>query len=129
MTVPVLPGAELRAGWHVHAERQRPADSETATGTPTSTASSRAPPSREAPPPARPSLYGHGLFGDASEVASSGQRDLADTYNFVLCATDEIGMSQSDLGSAAAVTSDISNFPKLADRLQQGLWTSSSWAG
>ena len=72
-------------------------------------------------PPARPSLYGHGLFGDASEVASSGQSDLADTYDFVLCATDEIGMSQSDLGTAAAVTRDISNFPKLADRLQQGL--------
>ena len=32
--------------------------------------------------------------------ASSTQRDLADTYDFVLCATDEIGMSQSDLGSA-----------------------------
>ena len=30
-------------------------------------------------------------------------------------------MSQSDLGTAAAVISDITNFPKLADRLQQGL--------
>jgi hypothetical protein len=74
-----------------------------------------------APSPARPSLYGHGLFGTASEVGSSGQRDLANTYNFVLCATDEIGMSQSDLGTALAITSDVSNFPKLADRLQQGL--------
>jgi hypothetical protein len=74
-----------------------------------------------APSPARPSLYGHGLFGSASEVGSSGQRDLANTYNFVLCATDEIGMSQSDLGTALAITSDVSNFPKLADRLQQGL--------
>jgi len=73
------------------------------------------------PPPARPSLYGHGLFGSASEVGSSGQRDLANTYNFVLCATDEIGMSQSDLGSVFEITSDLSNFPKLADRLQQGL--------
>ena len=45
--------------------------------------------------PARPSLYGHGLFGRAAEVGSSGQRELANTYNFVLCATDEIGMSQS----------------------------------
>jgi hypothetical protein len=74
-----------------------------------------------APSPARPSLYGHGLFGSASEVGSSGQRDLANTYNFVLCATDEIGMSQSDLGTAFSITSDVSNFPKLADRLQQGL--------
>jgi hypothetical protein len=73
------------------------------------------------PSPARPSLYGHGLFGSASEVGSSGQADLANTYNFVLCATDEIGMSSSDLGTAAAITGDVSNFPKLADRLQQGL--------
>ena len=73
------------------------------------------------PSPARPSLYGHGLFGRAAEVASSGQRDLANSHNFVLCATDEIGMAQSDLGTALAITSDVSNFPKLADRLQQGL--------
>ncbi len=73
------------------------------------------------PSPARPSLYGHGLFGSASEVGSGAQRDLADTYNFVLCATDEIGMSSGDLPTALAITSDVSNFPKLADRLQQGL--------
>jgi hypothetical protein len=73
------------------------------------------------PSAARPSLYGHGLFGDASEVASDTQADLADTYGFVLCATDEIGMSQSDLGVTASIVHDISNFPKLADRLQQGL--------
>jgi hypothetical protein len=73
------------------------------------------------PSPARPSLYGHGLFGDASEVASGTQADLADTYGFVLCATDEIGMSQSDLGVTATIVNDITKFPKLADRLQQGL--------
>jgi hypothetical protein len=39
----------------------------------------------------------------------------------VLCATDEIGMSQSDLGTAFLITTDVSSFPKLADRLQQGL--------
>jgi hypothetical protein len=71
--------------------------------------------------PARPSLYGHGLFGRAAEVGSSGQRELANSYNFVLCATDEIEMSQADLGTAFQITSDVSNFPKLADRLQQGL--------
>ena len=70
---------------------------------------------------ARPSLYGHGLFGSASEVASGAVRGLANSYGFVFCATDEIGMSANDLGSAGAVTADASNFPKLADRLQQGL--------
>lgn len=73
------------------------------------------------PSPARPSLYGHGLFGRAAEVGSSGQRELANNHNFVLCATDEIGMSESDLGTAFLITTDVSNFPKLADRLQQGL--------
>jgi hypothetical protein len=73
------------------------------------------------PSPARPSLYGHGLFGSASEVGSAAQRDLANSHNFVLCATDEIGMSNSDLPTALSITSDVSGFPKLADRLQQGL--------
>ncbi|MGH8591523.1 MAG: hypothetical protein ACREXX_20060, partial [Gammaproteobacteria bacterium] len=45
--------------------------------------------------PARPSLYGHGLFGSAGEVHAGGQKDLAN-HGFVLCATDEIGMSRSD---------------------------------
>jgi hypothetical protein len=73
------------------------------------------------PAPARPSLYGHGLLGSAGEVASSGQAALADTYNFVLCATDEIGMSSSDIPVAVRILQDFSRFPELADRLQQGL--------
>ena len=31
--------------------------------------------------PARPSLYGHGLFGDASEVGSSPQRSLSQEHD------------------------------------------------
>jgi hypothetical protein len=73
------------------------------------------------PSPARPSLYGHGLFGSASEVTAGVQEDLANTYNFVLCATDEIGMSSSDLPNTAGIIQDLSSFPELADRLQQGL--------
>ncbi len=93
----------------------------TATGLPTSSASSRAPRSRARAAPARPSLYGHGLFGSAGEVSSSGQAELANTYNFVLCATDEIGMSSSDIPNTIGMLSDLSSFPELADRLQQGL--------
>ncbi len=73
------------------------------------------------PAPARPSLYGHGLLGSAGEVTSSGQAELANTYNFVLCATDEIGMSESDIPTAVGILQDFSHFPELADRLQQGL--------
>ena len=48
---------------------------------------------------ARPSLYGHGLFGDASEVDSGPQRSLSQAHDIVQCATDEIGMSESDIPS------------------------------
>jgi hypothetical protein len=74
-------------------------------------------------PPAsgRPVLYGHGLFGQAGEVASSPQRTLAQAHRMVKCATDEIGMSQSDIPVAISALQDLSRFPALPDRLQQGL--------
>ncbi|HYC81301.1 MAG TPA: hypothetical protein VEB65_05915, partial [Solirubrobacterales bacterium] len=75
-----------------------------------------------APGRGRPSLYGHGLFGSASEVASSPQRSLAQTHEIVTCATDEIGMSQADVFTVAIpALQDLSRFPALPDRLQQGL--------
>ena len=70
---------------------------------------------------ARPSLYGHGLFGSAGEVASGPQRSLSQGHDIVQCATDEIGMSESDLPSAIAATQNLSSFDTLTDRLQQGL--------
>ena len=75
------------------------------------------------PTPGRASTYGHGLFGSASEVFNSDiQQELANTHGFTFCATDEIGMSNSDVSNtAAAVLPDLSNFPMLADRLHQGL--------
>jgi hypothetical protein len=69
----------------------------------------------------RPSLYGHGLFGSASEVGSSPQRSLSQEHGIVHCATDEIGMSQSDLPVVAGALQDLSRFPAIPDRLQQGL--------
>jgi hypothetical protein len=70
---------------------------------------------------ARPSLYGHGLFGSASEVASGPQRSLSQTHDIVQCATDEIGMAESDVPTAVAGTQNLSLFDRLTDRLQQGL--------
>jgi hypothetical protein len=70
---------------------------------------------------ARPSLYGHGLFGSASEVASGPQRSLSQAHDIVQCATDEIGMSESDVPTALAATQNLSLFDRLTDRLQQGL--------
>jgi len=71
---------------------------------------------------ARPSLYGHGLFGDASEVTSSPQRSLSQGHDIVQCATDEIGMSESDVVPTTVLAlQNVSNFPAIPDRLQQGL--------
>src|SRR5438270_1238916 len=70
---------------------------------------------------ARPSLYGHGLFGSASEVASGPQRSLSQTHDIAQCATDEIGTAATDLGSAIAATQNLSQSPQLPDRAPQAL--------
>ncbi|MGZ4756441.1 MAG: hypothetical protein ACXWA9_16155, partial [Acidimicrobiia bacterium] len=69
--------------------------------------------------PARGIANGHGLLGSANEVDGFGP--LANEGNSVICGTDEIGMSGSDLGNVAVILGDLSKFPTLADRLQQGI--------
>ena len=71
--------------------------------------------------PARPALYGHGLLGDASQVAGGPQQDLANEQNIMLCATDWIGMATEDLPNDVAILGDLSHFDSLADRGQQGM--------
>ena len=73
------------------------------------------------PTPARPSVYGHGLLGDASEANSGNQQSLARAHNIISCATDEIGLSENDVPSAITALSELGKFPLVADRLQQGL--------
>ena len=75
------------------------------------------------PPQMRPSLYGHGLFGKADQVFGGYQPQLANQYGFVMCATDEIGMASEDVANTAGILGDLSDFPELADRLQEGLLT------
>jgi hypothetical protein len=71
--------------------------------------------------PARPAVYGHGLLGTEREVGAGNVRDMANEHNFVFCATRLIGLSQEDVGNAVSILQDISRFPTLADRLQQGM--------
>ena len=73
------------------------------------------------PAPARPSLYGHGLLGDPGEVGGGNVRRMANEHDFVFCATKWIGMSEEDVSNAVTILGDISTFPTLADRLQQGV--------
>jgi hypothetical protein len=71
--------------------------------------------------PARPSLYGHGLLGTASQVSGGAIQALSSEHNILLCASDWIGLAQEDIPNAAAILGDISHFSSLADRSQQGM--------
>jgi hypothetical protein len=70
--------------------------------------------------PARPALYGHGLFGDAGEVGADNVEQFGNENNVIVCGADWIGMAEEDLGTALSGLQDLSKFPELADRLQQG---------
>lgn len=71
--------------------------------------------------PARMSMYGHGLLGDRGEVNGSLTRKMSANHNIAYCATDWYGMAEEDVPTALAALHDISKFPAIADRLQQGL--------
>jgi hypothetical protein len=76
-------------------------------------------PNTSASAPARPLLFGHGLFQDASAVDSIAL--FAPVSNAVICGTNFAGMSQEDLVNDARVSANLSRFPQIADRLQQGI--------
>jgi hypothetical protein len=106
------------------------------------------PKSATTPGASRPSLYGHGLLGSRGEANQEQLRDFGLEHNFIFCATDWVGMACADLpdtdaspdaiadflekaqrgqfpncdyGTVLAILEDMSNFPQLADRVQQGL--------
>jgi hypothetical protein len=66
----------------------------------------------------RPLLFGHGLLGGAEALLQLA--GLAAERNFVACATDWSGMSAEDVPNVLALSGDLSRFPTLADRNQQG---------
>jgi len=69
----------------------------------------------------RAAVYGHGLMGNIDgEINAGAQRKLA-ARGFVICGTDEIGMSIGDAFTVLGALSELSKFPQVADRLQQGL--------
>jgi hypothetical protein len=70
--------------------------------------------------PVRPSMYGHGLFGDYTEVHTTNVRQLGDDEGVLTCATDFTGMMEDDVGTAINALQDLSNFQALPDGLQQG---------
>jgi len=69
----------------------------------------------------RPVVYGHGLLGGADEAQNSQVAKIASSNDMMYCATDWIGMSEGDVGNAVAILNDLSKFPSLPDRSQQGI--------
>jgi hypothetical protein len=68
----------------------------------------------------RPVEYGHGLFGSASEVNSDPQQQMANRFAMMYCATNWFGFANADIPNALIAISDLSRFPILIDRTQQG---------
>lgn len=65
--------------------------------------------------------YGHGLLGDHHEIDAGNVRNMSNEHNVVHCATKWAGMSEDDIGNAAATLVEFGNFATMADRLQQGV--------
>jgi hypothetical protein len=70
----------------------------------------------------RPSLYGHGLFQSWKEAsATRNVRQLGNENGVMVCGTDWSGMAEEDVFfSAIPALQELSSFPTLPDRLQQG---------
>ena len=67
-------------------------------------------------------IYGHGLFGDASDVDATDQHIVADQLCMVEIATNWVGLASSDMDEVVAhVFSDFDTFSQPTDRLQQGV--------
>jgi len=70
---------------------------------------------------ALPTLYGHGLLGDASEVTRGNFRSGPTVHNMMGCATDWDGMSQNDALLVAGALGNLSGFHTNVEHMLQGL--------
>jgi len=87
----------------------------------TATFTCNVPRSATAARPARGSIYGHGLLGGQDEVGAGNVQKMGQENNILFCATDWYGMATGDVPNVATMLADMSNFPTLPDRVQQGI--------
>lgn len=73
--------------------------------------------------PAPGVLFGHGLFGDQSQVEASAFGELSNAGNIIFVGVDWIGMSSEDPALIGLIVQNgnLGNFRTLPDRLQQSL--------
>ncbi len=69
--------------------------------------------------PAEPTIYGHGLLGSRGE-SRGGSGDRMREANRMICGVDWFGFYNRDIANVAVALLDMSNFPSLMDRVQQG---------
>ena len=99
----LLPVPVLRTGGPHASERRRGLRTRTAPGRPTSTASSPlSVTTGRAEAGAVRRCTGTGCWGTPARCAASPQRSLSENYKIVHCATDEIGMAESDVPTVIA---------------------------
>eukprot|EP00052_Salpingoeca_macrocollata_P020882 m.176595 g.176595 ORF g.176595 m.176595 type:complete len:350 (+) comp21388_c0_seq8:572-1621(+) len=69
-----------------------------------------------------PMSYGHGLFGDRTEIFEDFLVEEANTYGYVVFATDWLGMCKEDeVALALMISESLTNFAMVPDRLHQGM--------
>jgi len=66
-------------------------------------------------------LYGHGQNGRGEQVRGGFNARIANDHHFILAATDMWGMSEEDVPGILQMLADFSGFPRLSDRLLQGV--------
>ncbi len=71
--------------------------------------------------PSRGAIYGHGLLGGQGEVGAGNVQSMGNESNMLFCATDWYGMATGDVPNVATMLTDMSLFPTLPDRVQEGM--------
>ena len=66
-------------------------------------------------------IYGHGLLGDLTEANGDLTKKMSADHDIAYCATNWVGMAEEDVPNAVEALHDLSNFPSMADRIQQGI--------
>ena len=77
------------------------------------------PPTARGSSPGRAYIFGHGLLGSADAVLAL--EPLGSLSSVVVCATDWIGFAREDIPEITRFSGDLSGFPRMPDRTQQGI--------
>lgn len=81
----------------------------------------RVPHSALSGPPHGLVMYGHGLLGSGTQVGGGFNGKIANDHKLIFFAADLTGMAEGDVNQVIMILQEMSRFPSMTDRLQQGL--------